>query len=1174
MKRLFFLALFFAVVISLLNLNAAFAQSNNPFNSVTVGGVSPSSFSEFANTGMWLNQAFSTFSKGSPNITVAYIEGGINLHNQSFAKQIDSQLWVNWRELPVPCEGSTMIVGGVTQPCSLYYSNNQADYDPNGSGVINALQWANDPRVTDSNGNGVIDPEDLIVAFSNNVNNDGDGFANDIFGWDFYENQNDPATQDSAYEHSDGQMQTLSSMCPKCMIMPIRAGDEALDSTQYLAQAWRYACMMGANVIVSVTADLGYSTAMKNAINYCNSKGVVMLESSNDFNTQDHQGGMEWPFVIPGNGLVSNVTGLTSSEASAIATRNWTRSNLTSWGPHNVLSVATSGGSTSESTPTLGGVIALVLSYGYQAYQEGLIEKPLTGNQAVELLIDTATRITDPNLPWPGSPGNWNPQYGYGMPNVYAAMSQIAQGKIPAVAQLTAPNWYQIYDPTRSSSVDVTANIGLGCTCRYTLSFGLGEDPLNWTEFSQGSVSALSNSVSASLALSQIPQSFWSAPAQVSSDKELSTADQYDVTINLSVVNNEGVVSQDRRVIEVFHDESQLPGFPYYIGSSGESQPALVDLQGSGHLDIVFGTADGVINAIDPETGQELPGWPQYTDPVVGEGGFSNLNLGNEPILEPVAVGDLLGNGQNDVVVSSMTGRVYAFSPDGTLLSNWPKTVNKSVVPPAIPRPSNPYTREPIMGTMAPPVLYDLQNNGTLDVIQAGLDGYIHIWEPNGTDLPGWPVKVTLPSGFNIPKGYSLINDGRLISPPVVAFLNGYSNPPSIIERPQYTEISAPGISELPFATLFAYSLSGSLESGWPISLQGLFEFYGSAMDALTEGTFDPIAVDALNNSSDQIIMAPLGTPAYLIGASGNVINSYGSTSNAVNGLLSIISNPINADNPASLPPDEPLPFATYGAVGQFNGQVTFAMNGIGSTSFAASELVPSSGDAINHLTALYPITGNPTSGSDELSGFPVSSQGMQFLSGPIFADVSGSGTPDLIVVGDAGIISAYGPGGQMVPGFPKYDGGWVTESLSAGDLLSNGHVDIVAVTRDGYLMAWQTPGLDSGNNSWWHAYGNEYNSNSYPLDTRPPGAILNAFWNYAKGVIYFKSPGANWYYGTVSHFDVTFEPSGATESINAGGSAGVVMQIKVPSGQLLAKIQAVNSDGLLGQVRIVRPIY
>ena len=62
-------------------------------------------------------------------------------------------------------------------------------------------------------------------------------------------------------------------------------------------------------MIVSVTADLGYSTFMRQAVDSIWDHGVVMVEASNDFDSTDHQGGMFWPHVLPGNGLVANTAG-------------------------------------------------------------------------------------------------------------------------------------------------------------------------------------------------------------------------------------------------------------------------------------------------------------------------------------------------------------------------------------------------------------------------------------------------------------------------------------------------------------------------------------------------------------------------------------------------------------------------------------------------------------------------------------------------------------------------------------------------------------------------------------------------------------------------------------------------------------------------------------------------
>ena len=119
------------------------------------------------------------------------------------------------------------------------------------------------------NGNGLVDPEDIIVRYSDGVDQDHNGYTDDISGWDFYNDQNDPATVDSKYDHANGQQRQAAAqtnngigeagVCPGCMVMPIKAGAEALDRTDDLAQAWLYAADMHVDVLVSVTADLGYS---------------------------------------------------------------------------------------------------------------------------------------------------------------------------------------------------------------------------------------------------------------------------------------------------------------------------------------------------------------------------------------------------------------------------------------------------------------------------------------------------------------------------------------------------------------------------------------------------------------------------------------------------------------------------------------------------------------------------------------------------------------------------------------------------------------------------------------------------------------------------------------------------------------------------------------------------
>ena len=154
------------------------------------------------------------------------------------------------------------------------------------------------------------------------------------------------------------------------------------------------------------------------------------------------------------------------------------------------------------------------------------------------------------------------------------------------------------------------------------------------------------------------------------------------------------------------HDPSWAQNFPRRIGSGfpgGESQPALADLQGTGHLAIVFADSDGRVHAVDGKSGNELPGFPVHTRLTQVEVAHAGIDPGYEPIFSDVAVGDLNGNGHLDVVATSSAGRVYVWNSSGRMLPGWPKTLDVGVSKPPIPRPPMRFTRLPQRGATASP---------------------------------------------------------------------------------------------------------------------------------------------------------------------------------------------------------------------------------------------------------------------------------------------------------------------------------------------------------------------------------------------------------------------------------------------------------------------------------------
>jgi Subtilase family len=1133
--------------------------------------------------GMSVDIAWRDFTTGDPSTVIAYVEGGINWRNGD-AAELRNRVYVNGGELPAPS-------------------------NPDSQPGLNADDFAIHVGTPtgDANGNGVVDPEDIIVRFSDGVDDDGNGYVDDISGWDFYNDQNDPATLDSAYDHANNQMNQAAAqtdngvggagICPNCMLLPVKAGAEALDRTDDLAQAWLFAGDSGADVIVSTTADLGYSTFMSQAVDYLWNHGVVMVESSNDFDSTDHQGGMFHQHVLPGNGLVSNVHGLGvipgvgGPLSNPLTTTYRARSGYTSWGTHNMFSVSTTGGTTSEATPTVGGVMALVLSYGKQAAAENLIDSPLTNAEAIQVVRATASDIAgNPNPPtgWEGKPG-FDLQYGYGRPNVHKAMQAINGGDIPPVAWFSSPDWYALYDPTKTSTVPVTGHVDAPRSEPYTwkLEFAPGAEPTDGdfiTANSGGGSAPLDGSLG-SIDLSQVPQSFWDAAFELSNEKTLATSEQYTVTLRIQVTDADGRVGEERRSIAVHRDPSLMDGFPVEIGPGGEAQPVLADLQGRGELNAIFGDSDGNVHAFRPD-GTELPGFPVHTDPTEVTKQHDGVDAGNEPILIGAAVGDLDGDGRLSIAATSTTGRVYVWDADGQRRPGFPKVLDTGVVKPAIPRPDSPFTRQPLQGATSCPLLADMNGDGKLDIVQVGWDGYIHVYDNAGHELPGWPVKPEKPTPGS---GLTLINDQKIDVPPALAQLDDDPEPELVI-RSQYNETPGPGLQVVgvsgsvtpPVSHLYAYNSDGTPVPGWPNSANALVIYYGSAQEFITEGANAPITADVNNDGKTEVeASAGIFSPSYLFAPNGSQTGIYGPVPDASLGLLSGLANgtlsatAITNILGGDLPVDAPVNFTGTGAFGKVGptNTLSLAEPGSGVTSVATSLLLPGLGTPINNYMRVH----EAASGAP-LPGFPAEGQGLDFLGAPVIADVTGDGQGDVIQGGDSSALHAFTTGGAQASGFPKFMTGWIVFGPSVGDFDGDGQNDVVATTREGYLMSWNTNGDADANQEWWSSHHDERNTGQYGLDTRPPGILRDALVSAGNTQLDWTAPGDDWYTGTAERYEVVtsqsricpenFDSSQPLSGAPAPSESGDSDSFPVPADALgHVAIRAVDEAGNLGPV-------
>lgn len=1041
--------------------------------------------------GMHADKAW-TKTIGDRRVIVAVLDSGIRWSHTDLI----NKHYLNRGELPAPEEACR----------TKDYKNDP--YDTNGDGIFNMLDWAKengnavpktpcDSRVKDVNENKVIDPQDLIKTFSDGKDDDGNGYLDDISGWDFFRDDNDPF-DDTNFGHGTGEARDSVSegnngrgsvgVCPECTVLNIRAADSFVADSNDFAGGVMFAVDSGAKVIQSALGAINMTNYAYDALEYAYNNNVVAITSAADELSFHHN--------FPGSNnhsvYVHAIVYDGGSQKSSTTFLNF--NNCTNYGGQLLLSTPGTGCS-SEAVGMTSGHAGLLYSAGLQAK----LSPPLTAEELRGLLIMSVDDInvpeskTDPTK-FPSAAG-WDLHFGYGRNNVFTSVNMVFDDEVPPEVDFLGPLWFEPIEITQTPKVKINTRIGKrrdGKAARYakynwTLEIAKGVDPKSgWKEVAKGDTAGQDGDLWE-----------WDAAATAKEmfdyDAPLVHHDQYTVTLRLTVTakNKAGkeVKNEHRRTIGLYQDPDLLPGYPKRLGTSVEVSPKLFDLDGDGGDEIIVVTSEGTIHAWKAD-GTEAKGWPQYT-PIRRE--FTDAWKANvkkacayrtdkkdclakhattfkpeyreTTIVNSPAIGDIDGDKDVEVIVTTFDGSLLAFHHDGTPVKGFPQRIEAKDVA----ETNSKRTLDD--GIAGSPALADLDKDGKLEIIIGGMDQWLYVYRFDGTQQPGFPVLVSGPVTENSVRA-------RIFASPSVGDING----DGLLDIAMGTNevLGAASVKNEGRGYVIHGDgnnhAGGAIHKGWPVKVYGLM---ADVLPLIGRGVpGNPALVDIdfdgkLEINFDSIGSAGLmfrhdGTPyTWPIKGSKKKLKTFDNKNFGPKSDTKDSPAYILISNAALGKIDPKGGVDLVKSTAGFNFALTFASGG-------------KRAEFDHHLSAWDLQT------AGYLEGWPRRMDDWQFFLNPAIVDIDGDDAPE-VVAGSAGyLVHAWNYLGKEPKGWPKYTNGWILASPAVGDIDGDGKYDVTTGTRNGFMFAWKGTGKVADSIREWSFYGHDlHNTNNYhsPID-------------------------------------------------------------------------------------------
>jgi hypothetical protein len=692
---------------------------------------------------------------GRPDVAISVMDSGIKWNDDGAMTDLRFKVRLNAGELPTPSNDGLATPNLTGENClaGTPYSHSGQD-DLNGDGVFNLRDFSCDNRVSPNpplNVNpGMFEPQDLLIAFSGpgahgdvagGFDDDHNGYVDDIAGWDFLDNDNDPF-DDVQYGHGTGEARDSTAevdnggnagSCPNCMVVPLRVGDSFVADVNRFGAAVTYAVDNGVLVVQSALGTLNNSSLARDAVDYAYDHGVAVVVSAADEAAQhDNQ-----PY-LPHTILVNSVT---QSPIPAPDQSYLDFNGCTNFNAKITLAIP----STSCSSNAVGigaGLAGLIVSAAMNARDKG----KLASHPTCRLVTD------GPDL-----------------------------GTAPDPCAITANEVRQVMATATiggTSVVDDVDFVGLGGPTGPEPNCGTPPTPPPGCTDPNG---AVTTSAVANRGTPIAPPPLFSYPARdghdqfygygrantnrsvklLMSDPVTPTVAKIPPEVEISSPTWNEQVNPDQASFQVrgdvyargdsytcrvlvapghYPDDDEAPDGDFHAVSS----PGVCD-GSTGHTAPLSGALATVttssLKALFPVDTQTSP----LTDDFHGrESGATGQTSGGRPDIEAygfvVKVVATVQRGTPAVPVTGEDRRAAYLHRDQDMLDGYPKAITGGGT-------IQPQPATPTADGASSPAFADLDGDNRNELILAGSDGFVHALRPDGTELPGWPVR-TDPPGF------------------------------------------------------------------------------------------------------------------------------------------------------------------------------------------------------------------------------------------------------------------------------------------------------------------------------------------------------------------------------------------------------------------------------------------